>query len=240
LKDYIKAMLGRRFQTIPITARGVYRSLIYTLDDDPAITSERLVSLLSAAICNAQKNPLAATLGDRRRLPSYFDVWPGEHYRLLAGIVEEMEPRTIIEIGTFSGLSFLSLCAKASADCEITTFDILHWSDLPDTLLLPADFSDLRRQEIGDLAEPEFFKRHSDLFRRADLIFIDGPKNLVFENALMRHFEEIEFTSSPVMIFDDIKLWQMLAFWRDIRRPKLDATSLGHWTGTGMIDWRGR
>jgi hypothetical protein len=29
----------------------------------------------------------------------------------------------------------------------------------------------------------------------------------------------------------------MLAIWRRIRRPKLDFTSFGHFTGTGLVLW---
>lgn len=38
-------------------------------------------------------------------------------------------------------------------------------------------------------------------------------------------------------LFDDIRVWNMLAIWRGIRRPKLDLTSFGHWSGTGLVDY---
>ncbi|MGH7312141.1 MAG: hypothetical protein ACREJV_03130 [Candidatus Rokuibacteriota bacterium] len=31
--------------------------------------------------------------------------------------------------------------------------------------------------------------------------------------------------------------WNMLAIWREIRMPKLDVTSFGHWSGTGLVEW---
>jgi hypothetical protein len=40
-------------------------------------------------------------------------------------------------------------------------------------------------------------------------------------------------------MFDDIRLWNMLRTWRTINRPKLDLTSFGHWSGTGLVDWTG-
>jgi hypothetical protein len=39
------------------------------------------------------------------------------------------------------------------------------------------------------------------------------------------------------LVFDDIRIWNMLRIWREIVRPKLDLTSFGHWTGTGIVDW---
>ncbi len=38
-------------------------------------------------------------------------------------------------------------------------------------------------------------------------------------------------------MFDDIRVWNMLEIWRGIRRPKLDLTSFGHWSGTGLVDY---
>jgi len=43
-----------------------------------------------------------------------------------------------------------------------------------------------------------------------------------------------------LVVFDDIRQWNMLKIWRDITRPKIDLTSFGHWTGTGIIDWNGQ
>ena len=42
----------------------------------------------------------------------------------------------------------------------------------------------------------------------------------------------------PIGVFDDIRQWTMLAIWRAVQRPKLDLTSFGHWSGTGLIDWQ--
>jgi hypothetical protein len=41
------------------------------------------------------------------------------------------------------------------------------------------------------------------------------------------------------MVFDDILTFGMAQTWYGIEKPKLDITSLGHWTGTGMVDWCG-
>jgi len=47
----------------------------------------------------------------------------------------------------------------------------------------------------------------------------------------------VRFAAPPLIIMDDIRVWNMLAIWRRIDRPKLDLTSFGHWTGTGLVDW---
>jgi hypothetical protein len=40
---------------------------------------------------------------------------------------------------------------------------------------------------------------------------------------------------SRLVVFDDIKLMEMVQVWRDLPYPKLDATSFGHWSGTGFM-----
>ena len=41
-------------------------------------------------------------------------------------------------------------------------------------------------------------------------------------------------------MFDDIRLLNMIEQWRALPRPKLDLTSFGHWSGTGLVDWNAR
>jgi hypothetical protein len=54
---------------------------------------------------------------------------------------------------------------------------------------------------------------------------------------LLDQFETVAFANAPLIAFDDIRVWNMLKTWRRIRRPKLDLTSFGHWTGTGLVEW---
>jgi hypothetical protein len=56
---------------------------------------------------------------------------------------------------------------------------------------------------------------------------------------LVRGFEAVGLQREPVVMFDDIRLWNMLPFWQEIDRPKLDLTSFGHWSGTGLVDYAG-
>jgi predicted O-methyltransferase YrrM len=166
-------------------------------------------------------------------------VWPGEHYRLLAALVKLVQPKRVVEIGTFCGLSALALKKFLPADGRIITFDLVRWDSLPDTALCPADFADERlRQEIGDLSDPAVFETHRAAIRDTELMFLDGPKNDQFERELLRQLETIDFRKPLLLVFDDIRFWNMLALWQEIGRPKLDLTSFGHWSGTGLVDWR--
>jgi hypothetical protein len=118
------------------------------------------------------------------------------------------------------------------------TFDIIPWDRLKDTALRAEDFADGRlRQVIGDIADENVLRQHADLFRRADFIFIDGPKDGRFEPLVVASLDALGLPAAPLVAFDDIRVWNMLTTWRAIDRPKLDVTSFGHWSGTGLVDW---
>ncbi|MDA9800001.1 hypothetical protein N9C68_02945 [Gammaproteobacteria bacterium] len=99
------------------------------------------------------------------------------------------------------------------------------------------DFGVHFEQKLADLSNREVFQEHKDVFQEPELIFIDGPKNEVFEYKLVEYFKELSFDNIPIIFFDDINQIEMLNLWRDIEKPKFDITSLGQFTGTGLIDW---
>jgi predicted O-methyltransferase YrrM len=224
---------------MPFPARHREYSAIASLDDDPAGPTARLIDLSLRSIIIASETNLEDVSKRMKKPPFYPDVWPGEHYKLLAGFVNVLKPKNVIEIGTGSGLSGLAMLTTLAHDAKITTFDIAPWQEIPDTCLVMEDFDDGRlEQVIANLAEPSHFESHRDVIESADLIFLDGPKNVAFENTFLQRIEKVGFKSSLLMIIDDIRVWNMLRIWRDITRPKLDLTSFGHWSGTGIVDWK--
>src|ERR1700722_671842 len=38
-----------------------------------------------------------------------------------------------------------------------------------------------------------------------------------------------------ILVIDEIRLMSMVQLWRDLRYPKSDATTLGHWSGIGLV-----
>ena len=212
--------------------------MLFSADDDYARPSNHLIDLSLKVIKRAGSIELR-NVGSRMKKPPYWpEIWPGEHYRLLAAFVSEQRPKKVIEIGTCTGLSTLSMKAYLPADSQLITFDLIKWDDFEDTILTPDDFCDGQlKQVIGDLGDSQIMKNHVDLFKDAELIFVDGPKDRTFETRFLENLGMINFVKAPYLIFDDIKDWNMLAFWRTIRKPKLDLTSFGHWTGTGLVHW---
>ena len=120
----------------------------------------------------------------------------------------------------------------------MVTFDIIPWSQYPGVCLTASDFSDGRlEQKLDDLSDRAGFQKNQSLIEAADLIFLDAAKDGVQEQLFLDNFAGAHFTKAPVIVCDDIRVWNMLKIWRDVRRPKLDLTSFGHWSGTGLIHW---
>lgn len=91
---------------------------------------------------------------------------------------------------------------------------------------------------IADLSKPEIATGYAPLLKNADMIFIDAGKDGKMEYRLLENFERIGLKDGVLLVFDDIKVWNMLRFWRMIRYPKLDLTSFGQWSGTGLVHWK--
>jgi hypothetical protein len=123
---------------------------------------------------------------------------------------------------------------------NLTTIDIVPWSEIDSTVILSSDFDDGRFQQVlGDLSNRHFFDTFKSELSDCDFLFIDAPKDVIFETTLLMFLETITLKKDVIVVFDDIRQWNMLSIWRDIKRPKLDLTSFGHWSGTGIIDWNG-
>jgi len=96
----------------PVTAYGE-RTMMYVPQRDASQPNSFLIELATKAIDRAQDISLSDIVSRQVSMAAnpaeHPDVWPGEHYRLLAAIVEVLQLRTIVEIGTYQGLSALAL-----------------------------------------------------------------------------------------------------------------------------------
>jgi predicted O-methyltransferase YrrM len=222
-------------------AHNKQASIIASADDEFAPPSGRLLDLAIAAARRARNVQFPDMDGRSSSEPRWYRIWPGEHYRLLAAIVAELGARHVIEIGTSTGMGALAIAQALPIDGGITTFDIAPWRDFKQTWLTPDDFSGARIiQEIADIARPGMIAHYEDLFRAADFIFVDGPKDGVMEQQFIAALASIRLDKNPIVMFDDIRVLNMIDIWRRLNRPKLDLTSFGHWSGTGLVDWNGR
>jgi predicted O-methyltransferase YrrM len=165
----------------------------------------------------------------------YTEIWPGEHYKLLAAFVKLLKPKLVVEIGTYLGMGSLSLKKYLLSNSTLVTYDIVKWDDFKETLFNKEDFDKQLIQIIADLSNPDIFEKNKNILEDADLIFLDAPKDGKFEPNFLKLVETIKFKNNPIMIIDDIRLLNMVALWRKLNYPKLDITSLGHWSGTGIL-----
>jgi predicted O-methyltransferase YrrM len=232
----LRAAAGSRlplFGRPPITARHVEPSLIASPTGAP---SERLLDIALQAVADARSIDLRWLA--ERDPTAFANVWPGEHYKLLAALVALLRPTNIVEIGTATGASALAMKSTLREDAKIVTFDVVAWQAVPSAVLRDSDFADGRlEQRQDDLSTPTGWRANAELLRGAQFIFLDALHDGVQERSFLRGFEEVGLAAAPVLMLDDIRLWRMLSFWQDIERPKLDLTSFGHWSGTGLVDY---
>jgi predicted O-methyltransferase YrrM len=221
----------------PTDASHQEYSLILSQHDEKAKPSSKLILLSLQAIEKANTIDLSH-LSKRLSSPPYYpEIWPGEHYKLLAGFVSVLKPKVIIEIGTATGLSALALKEKLPKDGKVHTFDLFSYQQDSQTVLKESDFSDHRLlQHVDDLSQSQTMKQYSPILREASLIFIDATHDGALEKKLLDMLCHIPFDHPVYLLFDDIRVWSMLKMWREITLPKLDLTSFGHWSGTGIVE----
>jgi predicted O-methyltransferase YrrM len=222
----------------PVKANHAEYSMILSLHDDPARPTPSLIELSLRAIEHASRADLSELSARFTHPPVYSEIWPGEHYKLLAGITEALQPAVIIEIGTATGLSALAMKKYLPKTGKIASFDLAPWQrSYPNSHLKPEDFADGRLvQYAANLAESSVMEKYAPLIQEADLIFIDATHDGELEKKLLNQLQQIGFKKKVYILFDDIRVWTMLKMWREISLPKIDLTSFGHWSGTGLVE----
>jgi predicted O-methyltransferase YrrM len=228
--------MRRDLPAVPVRSEDGRWSVISSAVDGHPKPNDSLVRILLAAAqaaLDVDLTPLAqrSTPNDAR----YVETWPGEHYRLLAALVVTQQPAVVIEVGTFRGHGSLALLA-GSPDVHVVTYDVIPWNQIDGSALTVEDFADGRLvQQIGDLADPAYLEAQLDTLQAADLVFVDGPKDGQWERRFVDAVLPRLTDRSRLVVFDDIRLLEMVQVWRDLPYPKLDTTSLGHWSGTGFM-----
>lgn len=236
--DVFVARAAKRYFTRKLpSARDSALSILTSADDDSR-PNDFLLALSSHAIQDALQTSLGNLPVRTKDLPDsvYYNVFPGEHYRLLLVLARNVAKRNIVEIGTFTGMSAACMLQGMPGGCKLTTFDLLPWRQFR-SHLEEEEFTKGRiEQVLDDLANPTIFARHRHLLESAELIFCDAPKDGVFEPAFLANLTSVKPTSTCLLVLDDTRLLNMVDVWRAIRSPKIDLTSFGHWSGTGLVD----
>lgn len=221
-------------------ARHTFPTLALSQDDELHQPTDQLIQLALKAAKHAKNIDLSA-IAKRFDAESatYIQLWPGEHYKLLAAFVKILQPKLIIEIGTATGASALALKKFLPKKGKIVTYDVIPWNQYPGSGLAKDDFDQHLEQRIVDLSNPVLAETQRDDLAKADIVFVDAAKDGLMEHFFCAFFESVKFAAPcPLFVFDDIRMPVMLELWRSIKHPKLDFTSLGHWSGTGLVLWK--
>ena len=214
-------------------ARNAGISYYASIDDDEAYFNHNLLEKSISWLSKA--NEIKISYDINKPGHQFYNQFPGEHYRLLAGICLVEKPNIAIDIGTHTGMSSRVFLDYSTA--KILTFDLINWQEF-DSYLNNDDFDSNRiSQSLDDLSVLDNFEKHKNTFKDSDLIFLDGPKNVKFEEKLLKFLFQLDFPSKKrYLVVDDIRYPEMFNFWRKINSPKIDLSSFGHWSGTGIVD----
>ena len=161
--------------------------------------------------------------------------FPGEHYRLLVSIINIEEFHNFTEIGTGSGIASKVILQKT--DCNINTFDIVPWVQ-NNSHLTKKEFNNERlKQHVENLGTKEIFNKNIPLILDSNLILLDANKDGKFEDSFLSQISKLTFKNEfRILFIDDIRYFTMYEIWKKIKSPKLDLTSFGHWSGSGLVD----
>ena len=218
---------------MPLRVRQVINSKLLSIDDDPATQIFENYGLVGQAVTVAAGTDLSYIANP------FANAFPGDHYRLLAGLLTVLRPRRIVDVGTHMGTGtrvMLDFAPKATVD----TFDITPYKEFDPTFLNDGDFTAYGgrlTQHISDLSDAKEFDRYTPLLEQADFIMVDAPKDGKFEETFYSQLSAILMKDKTrYMLLDDIRFTSELVNWRRIESPKIDLTSFGHFSGTGLVD----
>lgn len=146
------------------------------------------------------------------------------HYRLLRWISNVYPAALIYELGTYMGFS--ALCLADGINCKVITYDMafgaVKWKTRPSNI------------EVRLADTEEYFDKS---ISNATIIFVDTWHNGIMERAVYDYLISVRWKG--ILIYDDIYYNDaMKEFWASIDHPgKIDATDIGHLTGTGIIEF---
>lgn len=226
-------------KAVPLPTRAADKrySGLFTALDQPGQPTPELLSFGLACASEALSIDLSSVSSRIRKGDNYIDIYPGEHYKLLAAIIKKKHPAVVAELGTHLGYSALCMKPFMPAGGHIYTFDIIPWKQFEDTILREEDFQSGLTQFTDDLTKWDAVQKHRAMLESADIIFMDALKDGKQEYLFLENFSKVKFKKGCLFIFDDIRLWNMLDIWYHLDKPKLDMTSFGHWSGTGLVQW---
>ena len=176
------------FKIDPNMIRHFEPSIIYSLQKEPVL-NEFIFNLFNNA-SNFAFSEKIKNIDNKLKDSRFYNTFPGSHYRILNGIVKFLNPKLVIEVGTYTGMGTFALSQNLNG--EIVSFDIIDYKNfethLNDEFLKKNKF----KQYLSDLSEKTEYDKHYQLLNNADIIFIDAPKDGKFEYKLLENMTNLK------------------------------------------------
>jgi predicted O-methyltransferase YrrM len=201
-------------------------------DVSPSLPLDRL-ALVTEAIHGSSSINFAPELAgfELEEDRTWFDMWPGEHYKFLRSLAAVLRPKLALDIGTYHGASALAIAPYSE---QVRTYDIVPLAQIGNAYTNLLGDNPNMTQEIGDLANPDFYGTQKSKIHEADLVIIDGPKDGVFEYKVVPKVIQ-DMKSGSLLVLDDIRFSNMKDLWMGIGQPRIDVGSFAHSSGTGIV-----
>lgn len=155
----------------------------------------------------------------------YFNLEAGkEHYKLLAYLSQTLKCRKLVDIGTYLGYSAVALSFNDQK--HVYSYDIFNW--------IPDEGTTAEAKSNVTLFVGDYMSDFKDIVKDTDLIMIDIDHTGATEAEIMTILRNLNYKG--LVLLDDINLNdEMRKFWNDIPETKMDISSVGHWSGTGLV-----
>ena len=156
----------------------------------------------------------------------YFNLEAGkEHYKLLAYFSKVLTCKKLVDIGTYLGFSSVAL--SYDTEKHVESYDIFNW--LPDDDTVTAESRENVTLNVGD-----YMSDFNDIIKDTDFILIDIDHTGATEKEIMNILRDVGYKG--LVMLDDIGLNEdMKKFWDEIPEKKIDISSVGHWSRTGLV-----
>jgi predicted O-methyltransferase YrrM len=216
-----------------------FYSAFYSQDQAHEPVSESFFAKVIESVALARATKREKYIAESQK-DEHFNIYPGEHYKLLSALVEIFSVSQSFEIGSFRGLGTLALLGSDTKSRSVITNDLIPFEEFDSVIPEKMFQNDSITQLIGNLLEDSFFLNSESHLKTSDLIFLDGPKDGLFEYQMLKRLASLQFPNTRLLIIDDINFANMISLWRSIASPKIDLTSFGHWSGTGIVEICGK
>jgi len=144
-----------------------------------------------------------------------------EHYRLLMYVSYLFKKEILFDIGTNKCMSAAAM--SASMKNRVISYDIVR-------ILLQNPILPRVEYILGDVTL-------DNRLIKSPFIFFDVDHDGKFEKKFYKHLQNIDYKG--LIMCDDIYLNDdMMSWWFYIKEDKYDLTYKGHWSGTGLINFK--